>query len=254
MKNGNSQNEPNDKFNKKYNKPKFSLSTFLGDAMGALKNFIFNPNSLYFTVLVIAGVITVLNMVPYVALFTTAIGQLAGTVDDVPILQELVLGGAVITATVLGAGLQVVVQGMEIMPVAPILIPQWAERLYFKSNRQRFEKPYEGDNAPTIIPKAYNWVRSAVEKNHEVGFLISLFFYGFDFWVCQSTYPVWDSVGNLRIFNLFFVITLVVGFVCCLRIAAIFNSHRLNSAEEAEFQVMKGQLMPPRYVKDGNQK
>lgn len=237
-----------DKFNDQYKRPKFNLATFLGDLAGAIIHFVVNPNSLYFLVLFLAGIILILDAIPYINLFANAINSLATSLDSVPVIRSILSLGIYAISTVLGVVLMLIVDVLEIIPIAPRLVIQWGERLYFKANRQRFETPYKGENAPSVIPKAYQWVRTAVEKNHEIGVLISFGFYLFNFWVAQNTYPVWDSVGNLIVQNAFFVALLVVGFTSCLFIAAIFNSHRLNGAEEAEFQAMKEQLQPTRYT------
>jgi hypothetical protein len=236
------------KFDEEYKRPKFNLATFLGDLAGVIIHFVVNPNSLYFLVLFLAGILLVLDAIPYINLFSNAIHSLASSLDSVPFIRWALSAGIYVIATVVGVILMLVTDVLEIIPVAPRLIIQWGERLYFKVNRQRFETPYEGENAPSVIPKAYRWVRTAVEKNHEVGFLISCGFYLFNFWVAQNTYPVWDEVGSLIVQNAVFVALLVFGFTGCLFVAAIFNSHRLNGAEEAEFQAMKEQLMPPRYT------
>ncbi len=237
-------------FDGEYRKPKrrFDLAVFLGDVAGAIMGFIINPNSLYFITLGLAGVVLCLNSVPYIALFNGELRQLARGAESIPYIGFILSFSRQTIATVLGVSLLLVVQTLEVIPVAPRLITAWGERLYFKSNRKRFETPYKGENAPSIIPKAYNWVRKSVEKQHELGLLISIGFYLFDLWICAKTYPIWDSVGGLIFGNLLFVGILVGGFTGLLLVAAIFNSHRLTGFEHNEFHAMKDELEPPKYT------
>jgi hypothetical protein len=235
------------KYDGKYKGTKFNLSVWLGDLASGLFHFLVNPNSLYFLTVGLAGLILVLSAVPYINLFGHQLHRLTATVDAVPFIRRVLGAGLGLVASVLGITLMMLVNALELIPIAPRFIEQWGERLYFKSNKKRYETPYEGPNGSLMAPRAYRWVRRATHLHHDIGLGISLLMFAFDAWVDSCTYPLFDRLGGFNVQNLFYVGLLLFGFIACVVVAAIFNSHRLNRVEQNEFDSMKERLEPRKY-------
>lgn len=231
-----------ERYDEKYRRPKFDLPALLGDFGYFLKHLVINPNTFYFLAIALIGLILFLESIPYIDLFSGMIHSLAGSLLSIPLIRQVLKAGIYLISVCLAIPLQLVVNGLEVVPFLARISPIWGERLYYKANRKRFEAPYSGNNAPSIIPKAYRWVRTASEKNHEFAMVVSLLFFGFNFWVCDRTFPVWDKTGRLVVQNAFFVGVLVFGVLGLLLISSVFAAMRLNRIEEAEFQAKQQEL------------
>ena len=234
-------NDSGDRFGREYKKKRADFVTSVGDFFEGTVNLLINPNSIYMVAFFLGGFVLLLNSVPYINLFEGTFNQLVGTVTFLP-LAVLIRSWMGLVATVVGICILLVIQVFEVVPRLPKYLPSWGERLLFKLNRIRYERPYAGDNGPTLTGKAYGWVRNAHDRSHQRATIISLLFYLFDTWVCSCTYPLWMTTGEWSIWDVFICTFLVFGFEFFLLMGSIIAAQRLNASEAAEFIEKKRNL------------
>ncbi len=214
----------------------------LGDLSDQVFEFIFNPNTIKFGILLFGAVCAGINLAGYHdlagELFNTRLDEygrvfpvdapaserLLSTLIRIPILGNLIawldqLVGNTLAALIVAFAFWFVVQGFEIASRFHLYFPQASQNLLFKENRKKFEQPTANNPG---AKKAYKWAVGHTMTLLRLLALVGVIFYLVDAygmhivrpWIDNVSDPLWLNIiwNSLAVFGVELAMILYRGY------------------------------------------
>jgi hypothetical protein len=236
-----------------FDEEKVPISQQLGDVSDQVFEFVFNPNTIKFGILLFAGFCVTINLSGYYDLideiFSTRLDafgrtlpveapmgdRIMSSVIRLPVLGTLLVwldyltGG--IVALVGALAIWFTVQGLELAGRFHLYLPNAATNLLYKENRKRYESP--ANNNP-VTKKAYKLASGETMAILRWLSLAGILAYIVDGYAMHISRPWIDNLGNPLWLNIIWNGLAVFGVELALVLYRGYKAVTLSNAEKAD--------------------